>query len=145
MLKGAINRLKNGEHLGFDESYLIMKEILNGEDLELISHFLIALREKGETEKELLGFIQAIREEAKSIEKRTIGIHTSYSRGSQVNRIFSESSRYSGNGRRWCKYSEHLYCLGPFSCKLRHSYCQTRESRPIFKVWISGRVGGIGS
>lgn len=68
MLKTAVGRVEKGEHLLFDEGYLIMKEILKGEDPELISRFLIALREKGETEKELLGFIQAIREEGRSIE-----------------------------------------------------------------------------
>ncbi len=61
----CLNRLINREPLNQEEAFIMMKRILDGElSSEQIAGFLVALRIKGETIDELIGFIRAMRSAA---------------------------------------------------------------------------------
>jgi anthranilate phosphoribosyltransferase len=58
-----LEKIIQQEHLNFDEAYKLAKDILNGElQPEQISSFLTALRSKGESTDEILGFVTALQE-----------------------------------------------------------------------------------
>ncbi len=66
ILKKVIKQRDHLKDLTQEESHLIMRAILKGElPWAKISAFLTAMRIKGETSKELLGFIKAVKEDMK--------------------------------------------------------------------------------
>ncbi len=67
-MQKAIEKTRAGEHLTRGEAEAAMEEILAGRASELhIADFLGALREKGETEDELVGFATVMRRHARPI------------------------------------------------------------------------------
>lgn len=64
-----LHRAANGENLSPEDAYEAMMAILEGEATTgQIAGFLVALRMKGETSAELLGFARAMREKANRVE-----------------------------------------------------------------------------
>lgn len=64
----AVEKIRAGEHLGRNEAAAAMEEILSGRAAEAqIVEFLAALREKGETEEEIVGFASVMRRHARPI------------------------------------------------------------------------------
>jgi anthranilate phosphoribosyltransferase len=64
----GVARLKNGALLGRDEARSLMECILRGEANDgQIAAFLLALRERGETVDELVGFAEAMRAHARPV------------------------------------------------------------------------------
>jgi len=62
MIREGIQRLVEGNNLSFDESTMVMKEIMNGEATNAqTGSFLTALRMKGESVEELIAFASVMR------------------------------------------------------------------------------------
>lgn len=69
MFLSFLHRVAARENLSSDDAHAAMLEILNGEaTTPQIAAFLVALRTKGETADELLGFAQAMREKAQRVD-----------------------------------------------------------------------------
>ncbi|HEX2914753.1 MAG TPA: anthranilate phosphoribosyltransferase [Chloroflexia bacterium] len=69
MIKEAISRLVNGQHLNREEAAAAMEEIMEGEASPVqIGSFLTALRIKGETIEELAGLASVMRAKATQVE-----------------------------------------------------------------------------
>jgi anthranilate phosphoribosyltransferase len=67
-LNAAVERIRAGEHLARSEAAAAMEEILSGRAAEpQMVEFLAALREKGETEEEIVGFATVMRRHARPI------------------------------------------------------------------------------
>ena len=83
ILKKVIKQRDNLKDLTQEESYLLMRAILKGELPQArTSAFLTAMRIKGETSEELLGFIKAVKEDmnciGESTGEGTLDIGTNY-------------------------------------------------------------------
>ncbi len=67
-MKAAVEKIRAGQHLTRNEAAAAMEEILSGGAAELqIAEFLAALRDKGETEEEIVGFASVMRRHARPI------------------------------------------------------------------------------
>ncbi len=67
-MNAAVEKIRAGEHLARNEAAAAMEEILSGRAAEAqIVEFLSALREKGETEEEIVGFATVMRRHARPI------------------------------------------------------------------------------
>lgn len=68
MIKEMINKIVDGGDLSFEESKVVMKEIMEGIATEVqIGSFITALRMKGETVDEIAGCVSVMREKATHI------------------------------------------------------------------------------
>ena len=68
MIKEMIGRIVEGEDLSFEESKVVMREIMEGVATEVqIGSFITALRMKGETVDEIAGCVSVMREKATHI------------------------------------------------------------------------------
>jgi len=77
MIKEAISKLIQGEHLSWDESAAVMAEIMEGLATPAqIGSFLTALRLKGETPEEITGLAQTMRQKATPIRATGIVVDT---------------------------------------------------------------------
>lgn len=74
----ALEKILRGDSLGEDESYFVMKEILEGKLAPAqIAGLLTALRAKGETAEEVVGFVKAMRGSMVRLEThRTVVVDT---------------------------------------------------------------------
>ena len=65
MIKEAIGKVLNGEHLTLREAHQVMSSIMNGEATPAqIAGLLVALKQKGEHPEEVAGFVKSMREHA---------------------------------------------------------------------------------
>lgn len=68
MIKSAISKVIQGEHLSFAESSLVMEQIMDGRATDAqIGSFLTALRMKGETAEEIAGCSQVMIDKSQQI------------------------------------------------------------------------------
>lgn len=68
MIKSAISKVIQGEHLSFAESSLVMEQIMDGRATDAqIGSFLTALRMKGETAEEIAGCAQVMIDKSQQI------------------------------------------------------------------------------
>lgn len=68
MIKSAISKVIQGEHLSFSESSLVMEQIMDGRATDAqIGSFLTALRMKGETAEEIAGCAQVMIDKSQQI------------------------------------------------------------------------------
>lgn len=59
----VVSRLREGAHLSTQEAYNLMTEMLSGAaDPTLVAEMLVALKDKGETSREIAGMLRAVRE-----------------------------------------------------------------------------------
>ena len=71
MIREALSKVLDGEHLTRAEATSVMEEIMSGQATDAqIGAFLIALKLKGETVEEIAGSAQVMREKATRIETR---------------------------------------------------------------------------
>lgn len=71
MIREALSKVLDGEHLTRAEATAVMEEIMSGQATDAqIGAFLIALKLKGETVEEIAGSAQVMREKATRIETR---------------------------------------------------------------------------
>ncbi len=69
MIKEAINKVVNGQHLTQQEAISLMDEIMSGKATDAqIASFITALRIKGETVEEITGFAKVMRQKATPVE-----------------------------------------------------------------------------
>ena len=69
MIKKYLEKLIEKENLTFDESFMVMSEIMSGNvNNSHLAGFLIALKSKGETPAEVAGFAKAMKEKSVKIE-----------------------------------------------------------------------------
>lgn len=71
MIKQAINKVVNGEHLSESEAQVAMNAIMSGNSTEAqIAAFITAMRLKGETVDEITGFARVMREKATKVKHK---------------------------------------------------------------------------
>lgn len=75
MIREAIKKVVEGEHLSQEEAIAAMTEVMEGEATPAqVASFITALRMKGETVDEITGFVKVMREKSVKVRPKTVDL-----------------------------------------------------------------------
>ncbi len=75
MIKDVLRKIVDGAHLSQDEAVSAMTEIMNGEATPAqVASFITALRMKGETIDEIIGFVKVMRDKSIKVHPKTANL-----------------------------------------------------------------------